>query len=117
MEATTMKLFAVFSTTALAILLGISVPVYAQQDEPHPQEEKRAETDGRAAHEPERQEEDKRMERDKQDKENKEDKQADREKENKHVDQEEKSARQDGRHEQQALSKALPVSSTAAVGS
>ena len=50
-----MKLVTVFSTTALAVLLGMSVPVYAQQDESHPQEEKRAEPDGKAAHEQERQ--------------------------------------------------------------
>jgi hypothetical protein len=50
-----MKLVTVFSTTALAVLLGMSVPVYAQQDEPHPQEEKRAEPDGKASHEQERQ--------------------------------------------------------------
>jgi hypothetical protein len=100
MEATHMKLLAVFSTTALAVLLGISVPVYAQQDEPHPQEEKRAEPDGKAAHEQEKQD-DKRVDQDKQDK---EDRQADkdREKENGHGEPGERAARQDDRHEQPA---------------
>ncbi len=37
-----MKLMTILSTTALAVLLGISVPVFAQDDS-HPQEEKRAE--------------------------------------------------------------------------
>jgi hypothetical protein len=92
MEAMPMKLLAVFSTTALAVLLGISVPVSAQQDEPHPQEEKRAQPDEKAAHEQEKQ--DKRVDRDK------EDKQADKEKENRHDEQGEKSARQDERQDQ-----------------
>jgi hypothetical protein len=87
MEAITMRLLAVFSTTALAVLLGISVPVHAQQDEPHPQEEKRAEPDAKDAHEHQTQE-------DKQ-----EDK--DRDKENKHAEQDERAAHQDERHDQQ----------------
>jgi hypothetical protein len=54
MEATPMKLLTVFSTTVLAVLLGISAPVFAQ-DEPHPQEEKRTAPDDKAA-QPEKQE-------------------------------------------------------------
>lgn len=69
-----MKLATVFSTIALALLLAITVPTYAQ-DESRPQEEKRAEPDGKAAHDQDRQQ-DKREDRDKQDK--KEEKQADR---------------------------------------
>src|SRR5579863_1287928 len=89
MEATNMKLLAVFSTAALAVLLGISAPVYAQQDEPHPQDERRAEPDGKAAHEQDKQEDkDKQVERDKQ-------------KENKQDEQQEKAARQDERRDQQ----------------
>jgi hypothetical protein len=91
MEATLMKLLSVLSTTALAVLLGMSMPVHAQ-DEPHPQEEKRAQPDEKAAHEQEKQE-------NKQAEKEKEDRQVD--KENKHAEQEEKSARQDERHEQQ----------------
>ena len=36
-----MKLMTILSTTALAVLLGVSVPVFAQDDS-HPQEEKSA---------------------------------------------------------------------------
>jgi hypothetical protein len=113
MEATTMKLVTVFSTTALAVLLGLSVPVYAQQDEAHPQEEKRAEPDGKAAHQPERQD-NKPVDKDKENKQG--DRQADQPRENrpgdrqasqngdrdnKHGEQGE-AARQDDRHEHQA---------------
>jgi len=100
-----MKLLAVFSTTALAVLLGISVPVYAQ-DAPHPQEEKRAEPDGKADH-ADRQD-DKRVNQDKenrdadhradQPRENREANQ-DRDKDNRRGEQEDKSARQDDRRE------------------
>jgi len=82
-----MKLLAVFSTAALAVLLGMSAPVYAQQDDSHPQEEKRAQPDEKAAYGQDKQE-DKRADKDK------EDKQGDKEKE-KHAEQEDKSARQD----------------------
>ncbi len=71
-----MKLLAMFGTTALALVLGMSAPVYAQQDEAHPQEEKRAEPDEKAAHEQDKQQ-------DKQ-----EEKQVDKEKENKQVEKE-----------------------------
>jgi hypothetical protein len=100
MEAFNMKLVTVLSTTALAVLLGLSVPMYAQQDEAHPQEEKRAEPDGKAAHEQDRQDE-KHADQDKQDK---EDKQVDKsqEKENKHGEPDQNAARQDDRHEHQA---------------
>jgi hypothetical protein len=93
MEATLMKLLSVLSTTALAVLLGMSMPVHAQ-DESHPQEEKRAQPDEKAAHEQEKQE-NKQVEKEK------EDRQVDKEKENKHAEQEEKSAGQEERHEQQ----------------
>ncbi len=104
-----MKLLAVFSTTALAVLLGISVPVYAQQDEPHPQEEKRAQPDEKAAHDQDKQQEDRQVyknqvdknQEDKQIDKDKEGKQVDKEKENKHAEQEEKSAHQDERAEPQ----------------
>lgn len=84
-----MKLFTIFSAAALAVLLGISVPVHAQQDEPHPQEEKRAEPDEKAAHEKDKQE-DKQAEKDK-----------DKDKEDKHAEQEEKAAHQDERRDQE----------------
>ncbi len=89
-----MKLFTIFSTTALAVLLGISAPVYAQQDEPRQQDEKRAQPDEKPEHSQDKQE-DKQVEKDK------EGKQVDREKDNKHAEQDEKSARQDERAEQQ----------------
>ena len=89
-----MKLLTIFSTTVLAVILGISAPVYAQQDEPRPQDEKRAQPDEKPAHSQDKQE-DKQMEKDK------EEKQVDREKDNKHAEQDEKSARQDERAEQQ----------------
>ena len=102
-----MKLVAVFSTTALAVLLGISAPVYAQQEEPHPQEDRRAEPDAKAAHEQEKQDDkhgdhekqgDRQAEPDRQDR----DRQAgqDREKDNRQ--REENAARQEDRHEHQA---------------
>jgi hypothetical protein len=81
MEATPMKLLTVFSTTVLAVLLGISAPVFAQ-DEPHPQEEKRTAPDDKAA-QPEKQE-DKQVDKDK----DKENKQVDKEKDNKQAVQE-----------------------------
>jgi hypothetical protein len=86
MEATSMKALAVFSTATLAVLLGISAPVYAQQDESHPQEEKRAQPDEKAAHDQDKQE-DKRADKDKADK-------QDNKEKDKH-EQEERSARQD----------------------
>jgi hypothetical protein len=96
-----MKLFAAFSTTALAVLLGVSAPVYAQQEE-HPQEERRAQPDGKAAHEQEKQEE-KRVDKDKEDKHADQDRRADQDrKEDKNAKPEEKSAHQDERHEQRA---------------
>ena len=93
-----MKLAAVLSTTALAVVLAISAPAYAQ-DESHPQEDKRAEPDGRAAHEKDRQD-DKRVDQDKVNQ-DKEDRQADkdRDKENGHGEQ---TARQDDRHDHPA---------------
>jgi|SRR5579864_7169479 len=96
-----MKLLAVFCTTTLAIILGISAPVYAQQDEPHPREDKRAEPDGKVAHEPERQDE-KRADQ------NRENRQADRpasqdrEKDSRVGEQQDRSARQDDRRERPA---------------
>jgi hypothetical protein len=113
MEATPMKLVAVFSTTALAVLLGISAPVYAQQEEPRPQEDRRAEPDGKAAHEQERQDDkhgdrdtrDRQAEPDKQgdrDRQAVQDREQDRERDNRHGNQEENSARQEDRHEHQA---------------
>jgi len=96
-----MKLAAVLSTTALAVLLAISAPVYAQE-ESHPQEDKRAEPDGKAAHEQDKQD-DKRVDQDKQDKEDKQaDKDRDKDKENRHDEQGEQAARQDDRHDRPA---------------
>jgi hypothetical protein len=93
-----MKGLAVFSTTALAVLLGVSAPVYAQQEE-HPQqeerraqpEEKRAQPEDKAAHEQEKQVDKQR-----------EDKRPDQEnrREDKNAKQEDKSARQDERRDQ-----------------
>jgi hypothetical protein len=83
-----MKLFTVFSTAALTVLLGVAAPVFAQEE--HPQEEKRAEPDGKAAHDQEKQQGDKHVDRDKQDK------------EDRHSEQNEQSARQEERHDQQA---------------
>jgi hypothetical protein len=110
-EAIPMKLFTVFSTAALAVVLGISVPVYAQQDEPHAQEEKRAQPDDKAERGQQKQE-DKQADKNgdkNQDKEagkrneerQLEDKQSDKEKVNKNTEQEGKSARQDERAEPQ----------------
>jgi hypothetical protein len=107
-----MKLAAVFSTTALAVLLGFSVPMYAQQDEPRSQEDRRAEPDGKAAHEQDRQD-DKHVDQDKQgdhdrqaqpDREGDRDRRAaqDRDQDNRHGNQEENSARPEDRHEHQA---------------
>jgi len=98
-----MKLFAVCSTTALAILLGISAPVLAQQDESHPQEEKRAEPEGRA-HEGERQD-GKRANPDKENKDTDHQANQDREKDNRRGDPEDRSARQDDRHDHQGDSR------------
>lgn len=90
-----MKLFTIFSTAALAVILGISAPVYAQQDEPRQQDEKRAQSDEKPAHSEDKQE-DKQMEKEK----DKEGKQLDRDKDNRHAEQEEKSAPQGERAEQ-----------------
>jgi hypothetical protein len=93
-----MKLLTIFSTAALAVLLGISAPVYAQDE--HPQEDKRVQTDDKADRAQEKQE-DKQVDKDKeQNKEvdkNKVDKQAeekqtDKEKVSKSTEQAEKSA-------------------------
>ncbi len=91
-----MKLAAVLSTTALAVLLAISAPVYAQ-DESHPQEDKRAEPDGKAAHEQDKQD-DKHVDQDKQDKDKQEDKQADKDRDK----DKEEAAQQDDRHDHPA---------------
>src|ERR1700677_3263154 len=63
MEATRMKLMTVLSATVLAVLLGISAPVFGQ-DESHPQEDKRAEPDAKAAQQDKQ--EDKQVDKDKQ---------------------------------------------------
>ncbi len=82
-----MKLVTVLSTAALSMILGISVPVHAQQDEPHPQEENRARPDEKPAHEQDKQA-------------HPEDKQADKNKqEDKHAEQEDKSARKTDKRE------------------
>ena len=95
-----MKLLTIFGTAALAVFLGISAPVYAQDE--HPQEDKRAQPDDKAERSQEKQE-DKQVDKDKdknQDKEvekNKvdkqvEEKQTDKGKVSKSIEQEEKSA-------------------------
>lgn len=95
-----MKLTTVLSTTALAVLLGISVPVLAQDDS-HPQEEKRAEPDAKA--DQQEKQEDKQVDKDKQIDKEKAEKQEDKDK---HAQQEEKSAaRQDERQDQRADAK------------
>jgi hypothetical protein len=60
-----MKILPVFSAAALAMVLGVVAPVYAQ-DESHPQEEKRAEDRPAQAQEKDKQDrqEDKRTEKD-----------------------------------------------------
>jgi hypothetical protein len=103
MEATRMKLMTVLSTTALAVLLGISVPVFAQDDS-HPQEDKRAEPDAKAAQQDKQ--EDKQIDKDKQVDKDKAEKQVDKDKENKQAVQEEKStAHQDQKQDQRADAK------------
>lgn len=89
-----MKLFAVVGTAALTVLLGISIPVYAQ-DESHPQEDKRVQPDGKDARPSDRQD-DKRVDQDKDKKQDEHDRRADQDRD-KHPDQE---ARQDDRHDQ-----------------
>lgn len=96
-----MKLFAVVGAVGLAALLSISMPVYAQ-DESHPQEDRRAEPDGKEARQPDRQD-DKRAEQDRE-KDKKQDERADHQadqdrndKDNRHAEQQ---ARQDDRHDQ-----------------
>jgi hypothetical protein len=93
MEATRMKLLTVFSTTVLAVLLGISAPVFAQDE--HPQEEKRAAPDEKADH-PEKQE-DKQVEKDKE----KDNKQIEKEKDNKQAVQENRQNEKPAHTEQQ----------------
>ncbi len=91
-----MKLMTILSTTALAVLLGISVPVFAQDDS-HPQEEKKTEPDKGAQQE---KQEDKQVEKDKAEK------QVDKDKENKQAMQEQKSdARPDAKQDQRADAK------------
>jgi hypothetical protein len=97
-----MKLMTVLSTTALAVLLGISVSAFAQ-DEAHPQEDKRAEPDAKAAQQ-EKQEE-KQTDKDKQIDKDKAEKQVDKDKENKQAVQEKSAARQDERQDQRADAK------------
>ena len=92
-----MKLVTVFSTAALAVLLGIAAPVYAQDE--HPQEEKRAEPERNAAHEQDRQSE-KQVDKDKPVKDAKQG-DKDRDKPDRHADQDQKVARQDDRRDQQ----------------
>jgi hypothetical protein len=89
-----MKLLTVFSTTVLAVLLGISAPVFAQDE--HPQEEKRAAPDEKADH-PEKQE-DKQVDKDKE-KENKQ--QIEKEKDNKQAVQENRQDEKSAHTEQQ----------------
>jgi hypothetical protein len=45
-----MKLVSVFSTVVLGVALGVAVPVYAQQDDTHPRDDKRVEEDKAAEH-------------------------------------------------------------------
>jgi hypothetical protein len=97
-----MKLMTVLSTTALAVLLGISVAAFAQ-DEAHPQEDKRAEPDAKAAQQ--EKQEDKQTDKDKQMDKDKAEKQADKDKENKQAVQEKSAARQDERQDQRADAK------------
>ena len=101
-----MKLLTVFGTAALAILLVISAPVYAQDE--HPQEEKRAQPDEKAAHDQDKQgdkqdkntdkDQDKQVEKNKAEKQV-EEKQTEKEKVNKNAEQEEKSAHPEERAE------------------
>ena len=97
-----MKLLAVVGTAGLAVLLGISMPVYAQ-DEAHPQEDKRAEPDAREAHPQDRQD-DKRVEQDKDKKQDEHaDRQADRDRnQDRDNRNDQQQARQDERHDQPA---------------
>lgn len=94
-----MKLVTIFGTAALAVVLAISAPVYAQQDEAHPQEDKRAEPDGKAAHEQDKQD-GKRVDQDKENKQADHQPSQEKEKDNRRAEQQEdKSARQDDRHD------------------
>jgi hypothetical protein len=91
-----MKLTTILSTTALALLLGISVPVFAQDDS-HPQEEKRAEPDAKQD-----KQEDKQVDKDKQIDKEKAEKQEDKDK---HEQQEKSVAHQDAKQDQHADAK------------
>jgi hypothetical protein len=111
MEATPMKLLTVFSTTTLAVLLGISAPVFVHAQDEHPQEEKRAQPDAKAAQDEKQQDKqvdkdaDKQVDKTKEDKQvenNNKDKQAEKEKVTKSTDQTEKTAHQDERVETQS---------------
>jgi hypothetical protein len=101
MEATRMKLMTVLSTTALAVILGISVPVFAQ-DEAHPQDDKRAEPDAKAAQQDKQ--EDKQIDKDKQEQIDK-DKAAKQEDKDKHVEEEKSAVHQDEKEQQRADAK------------
>jgi hypothetical protein len=85
-----MKHLTILSTTVLTVLLGISAPVYAQ-DEARPQEDKQAAPDAKAAHEDKQVEKDK--QEDKADK-DKEKQQLDKDKENKQAVQEDKTTQE-----------------------
>jgi hypothetical protein len=98
-EATIMKLLAMFGTTALALVLGMSAPVYAQQDEAHPQEEKRAQPDEKAAHEQDKQQD---KQEEKQVEKEKESKQVDKDKDDKRAVQDEKAEHPEARPEERA---------------
>ena len=92
-----MKLVTVFSAAALAVLLGIAAPAYAQDE--HPQEERRAEPDHNAARGQDKQSE-KQVDKDKPEKDAKQG-DKDREKPDRHADQDQKVAHQDDRRDQQ----------------
>ena len=91
-----MKLTTILSTTALAVLLGISIPVFAQDDS-HPQEEKRAEPDAKQD-----KQEDKQVDKDKQIDKEKADKQEDKDK---HEQEDKSITHQDAKQDQRADAK------------
>jgi hypothetical protein len=98
MEATPMKL-TVLSTFVLAVVLGISAPVFAQ-DESHPQDDKRAEPDAKAAQQDKQ--EDKQVDKDKQIDKDKAEKQEDKDK---HEQEDKSIAHQDAKQSQPADAK------------
>jgi len=90
-----MKMFSFLSTAALAMVLGVSVPVFAQQEDAHPQEDKRTPEDKPT------QDQDKKVQQDDKhpDKTDKEDRSAERQ--DKNAEQQDKRAEQQDKRAEQ----------------